>query len=131
MHAERQSADLTVEELFERAHELDGKRVSVVGHYVFGTEESALYHSGASAQDELEGIFWRRSCVNPGWRRVSRLNNRYVRVVGVFHYRLRADRRIERRSGGREFESVIPGGYGHAGLYPAEISSVTVSRPLR
>ena len=71
--------------------------------------------------------FW----VAPGWRRVNRLTNRYVRVVGIFHYRPEFRREMLKRDDGREFESITPLGYGHMGLSPAELTNVTLFRPLR
>jgi hypothetical protein len=59
MHARRQPGDLTVQELFERGHELNGKRIAVVGGYVSGMEESALYDTGPQAKDLVNG-FWRK-----------------------------------------------------------------------
>jgi hypothetical protein len=136
--AKRHAGDVDVAELFGRPDYFNGRRVSVIGYYVSGMEESGLYTSptpqaspGACHLAKNDDVFGCDIWVDPGWRRVSRLTNRYVRVVGVFHYRPEATRRNEKRPDGREFESVITEGYGHFGLYPAELSDVTSFRPLR
>ena|SRR5437773_2680358 len=80
--AKRQAGDLTVAELFKRGRELDGKHVAVIGYYVSGLEETCLWSTpeAASHFELLEDrIFPREIWVEPGWRRVSRLANRYVR----------------------------------------------------
>jgi len=132
--AKREAGDLTVAELFHRAGEFDGKRVAVIGYYVSGVEQTCLYTSPEAERhwEFLEGgVFPRQIWVETGWRRVGRLTDRYVRVVGIFHYRPRFRREIEKRDDGREFESIITQGYGHMAGSPAEITNVTSFRPLR
>jgi len=132
--ATRHPGDLTVAELFQRGREFNGKRVAVIGYYVAGVEQTCLYTSPDAERhwEWLEdGIFPREIWVEPGSRRVSRLTGRYVRVVGIFHYRPTFRREIQKRDDGREFESIITEGYGHMAGSPAEITNVTSFRPLR
>jgi len=121
--ARRQAGDVSVQDLFDRPDKFDGKHVAVIGWYSSGMEESALYSDAKALIPE--GIW-----VEPGWRRVSRLAGRYVRVVGVFHYRPE-ERRIEKRPDGSDFESIAVNGFGHMGIYRAELSDVSSFRPLR
>ncbi len=121
-------------ELFDRAAELNGKHVAVIGYYVCELENTSLYTSPEEWQREHllpDGVFGRSIWVDPGWRRTTRLTNRYVRVTGTLHYRPEYRRTIEKRNDGREFESILPLGYGHMGLSPAELSNVSFFRPLR
>jgi hypothetical protein len=132
--AKKLPGDLGVAELLQRGREFDGKRVAVIGYYEAGLEESCLYPNDqvrTRYNSLIDGVFSPQIWVEPGLRRVSRLKNRYVRVLGTFHYRPEFTRKIEKRDDGREFESVTPEGYGHMGLCPAEITSVTLFRPLR
>ncbi len=132
--AKREAGDVTVEQLFDRPNQFDGKQVSVVGYYVYEYEHENLC---ASPQEDIQehllpdGVFARRIWVSPGWRRSGRLKDHYVRVVGIFHYRPQFRRTMEKRQDGSEFESIFPQGYGHMGLWPAEISEVSSFRPLR
>jgi hypothetical protein len=132
--AKRQPGDLTIAELFDRAAELNGRRVAVIGYYVYELENTSLYASPEEWQHEhllQDGVFGRSIWINPGWRRTSQLTNRYVRAIGTFRYRPEFRRTIEKRDDGREFESILPLGYGHMGLSPSELSDVTLFRPLR
>jgi hypothetical protein len=121
--ARRQPGDVSVADLFDHPDKFEAKEVAVIGWYSSGMEESALYSDPKALIPE--GIW-----VSPGWRRVSRLAGRYVRVVGVFHYRPE-ERRIEKRPDGSDFESFALNGFGHMGLYRAELSDVCSFRPLR
>ncbi len=131
--AKRQKGDVTVAELFARPGDFVGKRIAVIGYYVSDLEETSLYTSPDGHCDHAPagGIFSCSIWVSPGWRRVSRLSNRYVRVVGLFHYRPEIRREILKRDDGREFESVTALGFGHMGLSPAELTNVSSFRPLR
>jgi hypothetical protein len=132
--AKRQAGDLTVGELFRRGREFDGKHVAVIGYYVSGLEETCLWSTPEAANHfELleDHIFPRQIWVEPRWRRVSRLANRYVRVVGTFHFRPEFRREMLKRDDGREFESITTLGYGHMSGSPAELTNVTFFRPLR
>ena len=136
--AKREAGDLTVSELFNRAAELNGKEIAVTGYYVCELENSSLYGSPSDWEHQYDdqhllpdGVFSRHIWVDPGWRRTARLTNRYVRITGTFHYRPEFRRAMEKRDDGREFESITPLGYGHMGLSPAEITDVTLFRPLR
>ena len=134
--AKRQPGDLTVAELFNRGAELNDKKVAVIGFYVYEYENSSLFDSPDEQQHQFEytlpdGVFSRSIWVDAGWRRIARLTNRYVRIVGTFHYRPEYRRTIEKRDDGREFESIVTLGYGHFGMSAAEISPITSFRPLR
>ena len=132
--AKKQPGDLTVQELLQRGTEFDGKRVAVTGYYEAVLEQACLYPTKEFAgrhEPIVDGVFSREIWVDPGWRRVSRLSGKHVRVVGTFHYRPKYRREILQRDDGREFESVTTEGYGHMGLSPAEITDVTFFRPLR
>jgi hypothetical protein len=129
--AKRHAGDLTVAELFARPREFHDKRVAVIAYYSGDFEDSALY-TGPPIQLNLENAMIARSIwVEPGWRRMSRLRDHYVRVVGVFHYRPEIRREIETREDGRQFESIITEGYGHMGVYPAELANISSFRPLK
>jgi hypothetical protein len=127
--AKKEPGDLTVKNLFDHARDFDGKRVAVIGWYLSDIEESSLFPA-PYAIEPLDGTFDRQIWVEPGWRRVTRLTHRYVRVVGIFHFRPEAECRIEKRSDGSEFESVTTRGYGTYGLYPAQLSDISYFRPF-
>src|SRR4051812_29530346 len=114
--ARKQPGDVSVQDLIEHPKRFEGRQVAVIGWYVSRMEESALYSDAKAFIPE--GIW-----VAPGWRRVTRLTGRYVRVVGVFHYRAE-ERLIEKRPDGNEFESIALNGFGHFGLYRAELADV-------
>jgi hypothetical protein len=136
--AKRQDGDLTVSELFARASEFNGKRVAVVGYYEHAMEHSVLAHS-ANADERVSAcqhvknndLFRCDIWVDPAWRRMGRLAGRYVRVIGTFHYRPDAVRETEVRDGEEVLLGVFTEGFGHFGMYPAELTAVTSFRPLR
>jgi hypothetical protein len=132
--AKRQAGDLTVVEVLKRGREFDGKRVAVIGYYVSGIEESCLWSTPEAASHfefSEDRIFPREIWVEPGWRKLSRLTSRYVRIVGTFHFRPEFRREMLKRDDGREFESITTLGYGHMGGSAAEFTDVTFFRPLR
>ena len=126
----RQAGDLTVADLFAHPAKFNGQRVAVVGYYESSYEDSSLYNARDQTNIPLnkDGVFTRSIWVDSG---SDRLSHRYVRVVGVFHYQPKFRRTIETRDDGRKYESIDPQGYGHLGLWPAELADVAFFRPLR
>src|ERR1043166_3550011 len=99
--ATRQPGDVTVTDLFAHPAWFDGKQVAVIGYYESGIEERSLFPGKNRTNVPLNKGFDRSIWVEGG---SDRFSHRDVRVVGVFHYRPKFRRTIEKRDDGREFE---------------------------
>jgi hypothetical protein len=108
--------DLTVGELLARPRHYNGKRVSVIGYYRAGTEESCLFSSREAAKRfELAHSVWVEFRGTPDLTAIADCT---ARVVGKFHFNPAVSAGILRT-------------FGHNNLWSVALLDVTEFRPLR